>query len=111
MNMPAVNIIENKDDFLVSLAVPGMKKDDFNVDVEGNILTISCEKEEKKEEKETRFAGKQYNYSSFSRSFTLPEDINREKIDAHYEEGVLKLSLPKKEEAKTMTASKHISVK
>ncbi len=111
MNMPAVNIVENKDDFAVSLAVPGMKKDDFNIDVEGNMLTVSCHKEDKKEEKDARFTRKEYNYASFSRSFTLPEEVNKGKIDARYEDGVLKLALPKKEEAKKMTASQHIAVK
>jgi HSP20 family protein len=111
MNVPAVNIVENKDDFAVALAVPGMKKEDFNIDMEGNMLTISCDKEAKKEEKDTRFTRMEYNYSSFSRSFTLPEGVNREKIDAHYEDGVLKLVLPKKEEAKKITTNKHISVK
>jgi HSP20 family protein len=111
LNVPAVNIKDNKDDYMVSMAVPGMKKDDFNIDVDGNLLTISCEKEEKKEEKEAKFTRKEYNYSSFSRSFTLPDEINKEKIDARYEDGVLKLSLPKKEEAKKIAASKHIAVK
>jgi len=75
LTMPAVNITDNKDDYTVSLAVPGMKKDDFNIDVEGNLLTISCEKEEKKEEKEAKYTRKEYNYSSFSRSFTLPDEV------------------------------------
>lgn len=111
LNIPAVNITENKDHFNVSLAVPGMKKDDFNIDIEGNMLTISCEKEEKKEEKDKRYTRKEFNYSSFSRSFTLPEDVNKEKIEAHYEDGVLKMNLPKKEEAKKLMANKHIAVK
>lgn len=111
MTVPAVNVLENKDDYRLSLAVPGMKKDDFNIDIEGNMLTISCEKEEKKEEKEAKFTRKEYNYTSFSRSFTLPEEVNREKIDAKYEDGVLKLVMPKKEEAKKLAASKHIAVK
>jgi HSP20 family protein len=111
LTVPAVNIKEHKDEFNVSLAVPGMKKDDFNIDVEGNMLTISCEKEERKEEKEAKYTRKEFNYSSFSRSFTLPDDVNREKIDAHYEEGVLRLVLPKKEEAKKLATSKHIAVK
>ena len=75
------------------------------------MLTISCEKEENKEENCTRFNRKDYNYSSFSRSFTLPEEVNKEKIDARYEDGVLLLSLPKREEAKKLIASKHIAVK
>lgn len=111
MTVPAVNVLENKDDYRLSLAVPGMKKDDFNIDIEGNMLTISCEKEEKKEEKEAKFTRKEYNYTSFSRSFTLPEEVNREKIDAKYEDGVLRLVMPKKEEAKKLASSKHIAVK
>lgn len=111
MTVPAVNIVENKNDYTVSLAAPGMKKDDFNIDVEGNMLTISCEKEEKKEEKDEKFTRKEYNYSSFSRSFTLPEEVNRENIEAVYDNGLLKLMLPKKEEVKKMTAGKHIAVK
>lgn len=110
MNIPAVNITEHKDEYQVSLAVPGMKKDDFRIDVDGNMLTISSEKEEKKEEKEKKFTRKEYNYSSFSRSFTLPEEINKEKIEARYEDGVLKIALPRKEEAKKLTA-KQIAVK
>jgi HSP20 family protein len=110
LNIPAVNITENKDDFQVSLAVPGMKKDDFKIDVDGSMLTISSEKEESKEEKDKKFTRKEYNYSSFSRSFTLPEEINQERIEASYEDGVLKIVLPRKEEAKKFTA-KHIAVK
>jgi HSP20 family protein len=111
MNIPAVNITEQADDYMVSLAAPGLKKDDFNIDIEGNMLTISCEKEEKKEEKDKQYTRKEYNYSSFERSFTLPDEVNKEKIDARYEDGVLKLVLPKKEEAKKMAISKHIAVK
>ena len=110
LKIPAVNITEHKDEYKVSLAAPGLKKEDFHIDVDGNILTISSEKEENKEEKEKTFTRKEYSYSSFSRSFTLPEEINKEKIDAKYEDGVLKISLPRKEEAKKITA-KHIAVK
>ncbi len=110
MNVPAVNITENKENYQVSLAVPGMKKDDFKIDIDGNMLTISSEQEENKEEKDKKFTRKEYSYSLFSRSFTLPEEINKEKIEAKYEEGVLKISLPRKEEAKKPLA-KHIAVK
>ena len=96
---------------MVSLAAPGMKKDDFKIDLEGNMITISSEKEETKEEKEKKFTRKEYNYSSFCRSFTLPDEVNKEKVDARYEDGVLKISLPKKQEAKKMSISKHITVK
>jgi HSP20 family protein len=111
MNIPAVNITEHKDEFMVSLAVPGLKKDDFKIDVNGNMLTISCEKEEKKEEKEAKFTRKEYNFTSFERTFTIPDEVNKEKIDAKYEDGLLKLALPKKEEAKKPNLSKHIAVK
>lgn len=110
MNVPAVNITESENEYHVALAAPGLKKDDFKIGVEGNMLTISSEKEENKEEKDKTFTRKEYNYSSFSRSFTLPEEINREKIEAKYEDGVLKIALPKKEEAKKQIA-KQIAVK
>lgn len=110
MKIPAVNITEHKDNYLVSLAVPGMKKDDFKIDVDGIMLTISSEKEESKEELDKKFTRKEYNYSSFSRSFTLPEEINKEKIEAKYEDGILKIFLPRTDVAKKITA-KHIAVK
>lgn len=110
LSVPAVNITENKDHYEVALAAPGLKKDDFRVDVDGNMLTISSEKEETKEEKEKSFTRKEYNFSSFSRSFTLPDEVNKEKIEASYTDGVLKLVLPRKEEAKKTTAKK-IAVK
>ena len=110
VRIPSVNITENKDEYNVSLAVPGMKKEDFKIDVNGNMLTISCEKDETKEDKDKKYTRKEYSYTSFSRSFTLPEEINREKIDARYEDGLLKISLPRKEEVKKF-AAKQIAVK
>jgi len=110
MKIPAVNITEHKDKYLVSLAVPGMKKEDFRIDVDGNMLTISSEMEENKEEKDKKFTRKEYNFTSFSRSFTLPEEINKEKIEAKYVDGLLKIDLPRTEEAKKITA-KNIAVK
>ena len=110
VRVPSVNITENKDEYNVSLAVPGMKKDDFKIDVSGNMLTISCEKDETKEENDKKYTRKEYSYSSFSRSFTLPDEVNREKIDAKYGDGLLTISLPRKEEAKKFTA-KQIAVK
>jgi HSP20 family protein len=109
-SMPSVNITETDDAYNVSVAVPGMKKEDFRIDIDGNMLTIACEKEESKEEKEKKFTRKEYNYSSFSRSFTLPDEVNREKIDASYTDGILKLALPRKQEVKKPTA-KQIAVK
>ena len=110
VRIPSVNITENKDEYSVSLAVPGMKKDDFKIDVDRNMLTISCEKDETKEEQDKKYTRREYSYSSFSRSFTLPDEVNSEKIDARYEDGLLKISLPRKEEAKK-SAAKQIAVK
>ena len=110
MNVPAVNITEHKDEYLVSLAAPGLKKEDFKIDIDGNMLTISSEKEENKEEKGEKFTRQEYNYSSFSRSFTLPEEVKRDKIDAKYDNGVLKITLPRDHAAKT-SSTKQIAVK
>ena len=111
LNVPAVNVAESKDYYSVALAVPGMKKEDFKIDVDGNILTISAEKEEKKEEKDKRYNRREYNYSSFSRSFTLPDKVKQEDIQATYENGVLALLKKKKEEARKAVAVKNIAVK
>lgn len=111
MNVPAVNITDRKDDYLVSMAAPGLKKEDFKIGMEGNLLTISSEKEEENEEKDEKYTRQEYSYSSFERSFTLPDEVNKDKIDAHYKNGVLELVLPKKEEAKKMAISKQITVK
>jgi HSP20 family protein len=111
MSIPAVNITEQKESYLISLAAPGLKKDDFKIDIDGNMLTISTEKEERKEDKEEKYTRQEYSYSSFERSFTLPDEVDKDKIEARYEDGLLKLALPKKEEAKKISASKQITVK
>jgi HSP20 family protein len=110
MTMPAVNISEKPDHFEISLAAPGMKKDDFNIDVEGNMLTISAEKEEQKEDRDARHTRREFNFTSFSRSFTLPEGVVKDRIEANYENGLLRMVLPKTDEARK-PASKHITVK
>jgi len=110
LTVPAVNIVESKEEYKLSIAVPGMKKSDFEINVEGNMLTISSEKTEESEDSDFKFTRKEYNYSSFSRSFTLPDEISKDKIQASYTDGVLHLTLPKKEEAKKFEA-KNISVK
>ncbi len=109
-NIPAANVIESEDKFEISLAVPGMKKSDFKINIEGNMLTISSEKEESKEEKDKKFTRREFNYFSFSRSFNLPVEVFTEKIEAAYDNGVLKLTLPRQVEAK-MPPAKQIAVK
>ena len=110
VTVPSVNITEGKDNFKVRLGAPGLKKNDFKIDMQGDLVTISAETEMNKEEKEDDFTRKEYNYSSFSRTFTLPENIEKEKITANYENGELVLLLPKKEVAKA-EPQKHIAVK
>ena len=109
-SVPAVNITEEKNEYMLDLAVPGMKKDDFNINIEGNMMTISCEKEETKEEKDKKFTRKEYSFSSFNRTFTLPEEIDQQKIDAKYEDGILKIRLPFNQDIRKPLA-KHIAVK
>lgn len=100
--LPAVNIKETDDDFEVTMAVPGMSKKDFKVNLKDNILTISSEKKEEKEEKDANYTRREYSYQSFSRSFTLPKDVvDDDKITAKYDNGELRLTIPKKEEVKT----------
>ncbi len=99
-SMPAVNIIEEKDDYQIEVAAPGLDKKDFKIDLDNNVLTISSEKEEQHEENEDRFMRKEFSYSSFSRSFSLPESVDAEKITATHKDGVLHLIIPKRDEAK-----------
>tara|TARA_R110002124_G_scaffold227889_2_gene393273 strand:+ start:22958 stop:23389 length:432 start_codon:yes stop_codon:yes gene_type:complete len=97
---PAINIRNNEDDFLVEMAIPGMKKEDFKIDLDNNVLTISSEEKSEQEETQDNYTRKEFNYSSFKRSFTLPETVDGDKIEAKYEAGVLGITIPKKEEAK-----------
>lgn len=99
-NMPAVNIIEGKDDFRIEVAAPGLDKKDFKIDLDNNVLTVSSEKEEKHEENADHFMRREFSYSRFSRSFALPESVDAEKISANHKDGVLTIVVPKKEEAK-----------
>jgi HSP20 family protein len=98
--LPAVNVIEKADSFNLELAAPGLKKEDFKINVNENVLTISAEKKVENEEVKDKFTRKEFSYSSFKRSFTLAKSIDGEKINAAYNEGILSIELPKKEEAK-----------
>jgi HSP20 family protein len=99
-HLPAVNVKETDKAYEINLAAPGLEKTDFKIDLNGNMITISAEKEKTEEEKEDGFTRKEYNFNSFSRSFTLPEDTVADKIDANYVNGELRLMLPKKEGAR-----------
>lgn len=97
---PAANIIEHPESFELNLAAPGLKKEDFKINLEDNVLTISSELENEKHEEGKNFTRKEFFYGSFSRSFTLPKTINTDKIKADYENGILTVMLPKKDEAR-----------
>ena len=92
---PQANIEETDKAFKLELAIPGQTKEDINVEVDNGLLTMSAEKEESKEEKEKNYTRKEYNYSSFKRSFTLPENVVTDNIEASYENGILTLIAPK----------------
>jgi HSP20 family protein len=96
MNVPAVNVTETEKEFMLMVAAPGMDKKDFNIEAFDNMITICAEKEtEHKEEKNGRFNRREYNFNSWTRTFTLPENCDAAKIDATYLNGELKIILPK----------------
>lgn len=97
--VPAVNIKESETHFELTFAIPGFKKEDFNVEVDNETLIVSAEIKETSENQNEHFTRKEYSVQSFKRLFTLPETINEEVINASYENGILRLTLPKKEEA------------
>ena len=97
---PAANIIETTEAFLLDIAAPGLNKDDFKINLENNILTISAEFNDQKREEEKNYTRKEFYYGSFSRAFTLPKTIDLDAIKADYVEGILKVTLPKKQEAR-----------
>lgn len=108
-DQPSVNVIEKEDKYLVEVAAPGMKKEHFDVQVENGLLRIKAEAEHKKEEEEENYMRREFSYQSFERSFVLPEHIDSEAMEANYEDGVLTVSLPKKEV--TVAKRKMIEVK
>lgn len=105
--MPSVNIAETNEEYLIDVAAPGMKREDFKVELDNDVLTISSEVQSENEEKDskTNFTRREFNYQSFQRSFTLPEDkVKGEDITARYSDGILHITIPKKEDAKLKPA-------
>lgn len=100
--LPAVNIKETADNFQVEVAVPGMKKEDFNIELDQNVLTISSEEKSENEEtsEDGKYTRKEFNYTAFKRAFNLPETVEQDKIKATYNNGVLNIEVPKREESK-----------
>ena len=95
--MPAVNVSETEEEFEVEVAAPGFKKEEFSIKLDNNLLTISSEHKEEMESEERKITRKEFNYTKFTRSFTLPDNVDRDNIDATYTDGLLKLKLLKKE--------------
>jgi HSP20 family protein len=100
ISIPAVNIIEGKDEFRIEVAAPGLEKNDFSIDVKNNVLFISCERERKEETNDEKIMRREFSYGRFSRSFSLPNTVEVDKISAKHRDGVLNIHIPKREEAK-----------
>ncbi|WP_138479474.1 Hsp20/alpha crystallin family protein [Dyadobacter bucti] len=103
-SVPAVNVVESTEGFRIELAAPGLQKSDFKLNLEKNQLTISAQKEQKNEENNEKYTRKEFKYTSFQRTFTLPNSVDGDKIEANYAEGILYVALPKREEAKEKPA-------
>jgi HSP20 family protein len=95
---PAVNVAEEEKEFRIEVAVPGLTRKEVRIDVEDDILTISSEHDEKKEEKKDNYVRREFSHAAFKRSFQLPETVDQDKIEARHDAGVLIIRLPKKEE-------------
>lgn len=103
MDLPPINIKDQGNSLELELAAPGLNKDDFKITLDNGILTISSEKEQNREEEEDGFLRKEFSYNSFTRSFSLPENIDEDKeVKATYNDGILKLSIDKKPEQKSI---------
>lgn len=106
INVPTANITETPKEYKLELAAPGLERKDFNVEVDNHVLKVSAEKEEEKKDKEGEYFRREYSFNSFSRSFPLPENVKEADIDAKYENGVLKVSIPKAKETPVRPAHK-----
>jgi HSP20 family protein len=104
ITLPKVNIKETENDYFLNMAVPGMKKSDFHIDIENELLSISTEIKDEEEIEGETYTRREYGYASFKRTFSLPESVNETKIKASYVDGILSIQLPKREEAKPKPA-------
>lgn len=100
-NQPAVNILETATSFELEFAAPGFEKQDFSLNVEQDYLTVNAQRENKQEETNERYTRREFRFDSFKRSFKLPATVNQDAVSAVYKNGVLQVTLPKKEEATT----------
>ena len=108
--VPAVNILEEDNEYRIEVIAPGIDKKDVKINLEDDVLTISSERKEENEEKEKHYMRREFNYTAFSRSFVVPEEVDAEKISAEHKNGILTLHLPKKEEVVKKTQKREIKV-
>lgn len=106
INVPTANVAETPKEYKVELAAPGLDRKDFKVEIDNGTLTISAEKEEEKKEKDGGYSRREYSFNSFSRSFALPDNVRDNNIDAKYENGVLRIVIPKEKETPVKVARK-----
>lgn len=99
-NVPSVNIQENDNEFILEVAAPGLSKEDFKLDIDNDVLTIAAIHQEGQEQEEKNYRRKEFGYTSFKRSFSLPETIDKDAVKATYEKGILTINIPKREEVK-----------
>ncbi len=109
-SVPAVNILEEDNEYRIEVIAPGIDKKDVKINLEDDLLTISSERKEENEEKDKHYMRREFNYTAFSRSFVVPEEVNAEKISAEHKNGILTLHLPKKEEVVKKTQKREIKV-
>lgn len=100
LTLPAVNVIDSDHEFVIDVAVPGLKKSDFDINIDNRVLSIGVESKTENNEKTENYTRREFGYASFKRTFAIPESVNSDAISADYNEGILKIHLPKKEEAK-----------
>ncbi len=109
-SLPAVNIREDDKAFYLDLAVPGMDKKDLRIEVKDDVLTVSSEHKEERQEEQDGYKRKEFSYNSFCRSFYLPEDVNSEKIGANYKDGILNVEIPKLDEDKKKEKVREVKI-
>ncbi len=103
--LPSVNVMETNENFVIEVAAPGMKREDFKVELDNHILTVSSEKQQSNEDSQVGYTRREFSFQSFQRSFALPQaKIQGEQIGAKYEDGILRITVPKREEAKMKPA-------
>lgn len=106
ITVPTANIRETPKEFKLELAAPGLERKDFSIEITNHTLTVSAEKENEKNEDEEGYSKKEYSFNSFCRTFSLPDNIKESKIEAKYDKGVLKISIPKEKETEVTAAHK-----